>query len=65
MKVRTIEKKSRLLTFSINARHWIHSRGPTSTPSDLFFTAVDRAKESVRKFFSMNNYFLKTFVGAR
>jgi len=57
--------KTIILTFSINARHWIHSGGPTSTPSDLFLTAVDRAKESVRKFFCMNNSFLKTFVGAQ
>ena len=43
--------------FLINARHWIHSGGPTFTPLDLFLTAIDRAKERVRKFFSMNNFF--------
>jgi hypothetical protein len=31
-----------------NSSHWIHSGGPTSTPSDLFLKGVDRAKESVR-----------------
>ena len=31
----------------------------------LVLEVVDRAKVSVRKFFSMNNYFLKTLIGVR
>jgi hypothetical protein len=54
---RIIIKDTKILTFSINAHHWIHSGGPTSTPSDLFLTAVDRAKESVRKILQYEKLF--------
>lgn len=56
------DTKSRLLLFSINVHHWIHSRGPTSVLLYLFLTTVDQPKESVKKFFNMNNFFLKIFV---
>ena len=48
--------------FSINVCHWIHSGGPTSTLSDLFLTSIDRAKESVRNFFSMNKFFYQNIL---